>query len=215
MNVQHRHAHRHSRHFAFDRSSRRACCIQQRHIGRCSTHVEAQHAVRSPPTALRSSAPITPPAGPERIVRTGSTRRIRAERIPPDDCMIFKPAPRAQQLPPSRQDSPASSAQDTHSASPWPPARIRETPAESGAKATTAIPSRRNASATHRSCAGCANENRSDTATDSVPDSATRSRNSAQMSPLRRAQHRAIRATRSATPKQDSASGAGRCTFQS
>lgn len=33
-------------------------------------------------------APSTPPAGPERIVRTGSLAATFAERIPPLDCMM-------------------------------------------------------------------------------------------------------------------------------
>src|SRR5579885_3607219 len=32
-------------------------------------------------------APTTPPAGPERIVRTGSSAATRAEMLPPDDCI--------------------------------------------------------------------------------------------------------------------------------
>src|ERR1044072_4197665 len=32
-------------------------------------------------------APTTPPEGPERIVRTGSTAAISAEMLPPEDCI--------------------------------------------------------------------------------------------------------------------------------
>src|SRR5215217_9105570 len=32
-------------------------------------------------------APTTPPEGPERIVRTGSTAATSAEMLPPDDCI--------------------------------------------------------------------------------------------------------------------------------
>src|ERR1700686_5176693 len=37
-------------------------------------------------------APRTPPAGPDRIVRTGSCAAARAERMPPFDCMTPTPA---------------------------------------------------------------------------------------------------------------------------
>ena len=35
-------------------------------------------------------APTTPPAGPERIVRTGSFAAASAEMLPPEDCMTRK-----------------------------------------------------------------------------------------------------------------------------
>ena len=57
--------------------------------------------ISSNPAALAACvAPTTPPAGPERIVRTGSSDAARAEMLPPDDCITRKP--RADTWPPSR-----------------------------------------------------------------------------------------------------------------
>ena len=36
------------------------------------------------------SAPTTPPAGPDKIVRTGSLAATSAEMLPPDDCITRK-----------------------------------------------------------------------------------------------------------------------------
>jgi len=35
------------------------------------------------------NAPTTPPAGPDKIVRTGSFAAAAAEMLPPDDCITF------------------------------------------------------------------------------------------------------------------------------
>src|SRR6266511_3186002 len=40
-----------------------------------------------PAAAATRKAPTTPPAGPERIVRTGSLAAALAEMLPPEDCM--------------------------------------------------------------------------------------------------------------------------------
>src|SRR4051794_34446820 len=40
--------------------------------------------------AAARKLPITPPAGPERIVRTGSFAATVAEMLPPDDCITRK-----------------------------------------------------------------------------------------------------------------------------
>src|SRR5258705_12625641 len=42
---------------------------------------------RVPATAQTRSAPTTPPAGPERIARTGSAAAVPADTDPPLDCM--------------------------------------------------------------------------------------------------------------------------------
>ncbi len=44
------------------------------------------------------SAPVTPPAGPDKMVRTGSRAAAGAERMPPEDCMMLSCAPRRLRL---------------------------------------------------------------------------------------------------------------------
>ncbi len=48
---------------------------------------------RKPAAAATAAAPTTPPAGPERSVRTGARRAWAADMRPPFDCMIRR-APR-------------------------------------------------------------------------------------------------------------------------
>ncbi|OPZ56937.1 MAG: hypothetical protein BWY88_01290 [Synergistetes bacterium ADurb.Bin520] len=38
-------------------------------------------------------APTTPPAGPERMVRTGQSSAVSAEMVPPLDCMMWRRSP--------------------------------------------------------------------------------------------------------------------------
>src|SRR5207237_8754662 len=51
--------------------------------------------VSTPAPVATCKAPTTPPAGPERIVRTGSRAATCAEMLPPDDCMTRKLGTRA------------------------------------------------------------------------------------------------------------------------
>ena len=43
--------------------------------------------------AAINAGPLTPPAGPDSTVRTGSRAAIRADKIPPFDCMTRTRAP--------------------------------------------------------------------------------------------------------------------------
>src|SRR6266851_820922 len=44
-----------------------------------------------PAARAERNAPTTPPAGPDRIVRTGSLAAASAEILPPEDCITLKP----------------------------------------------------------------------------------------------------------------------------
>src|SRR6185437_14998369 len=44
----------------------------------------------NPAARAERNAPTIPPAGPERMVRTGSCAAAAAEMLPPDDCMTLK-----------------------------------------------------------------------------------------------------------------------------
>ncbi len=50
---------------------------------------------KQPARAATACAPTTPPAGPERIVRTGSRAAVAAPMMPPEDCMTASRSPRA------------------------------------------------------------------------------------------------------------------------
>ena len=63
------------------------------------------------------SAPVTPPAGPDKMVRTGSRAAACAERMPPEDCMMLSRAPRRLRLRSQAADvARHSRQQDTRSA---------------------------------------------------------------------------------------------------
>ncbi len=87
VNLQHRHADGNAGDHRFAGAADTALGrIGEENIGRGAAHVEADDAVEA--RGLRDAqAPITPPAGPESTVRTGSCAASRAETIPPEDCM--------------------------------------------------------------------------------------------------------------------------------
>ena len=68
VNVEHGDADGQSAYLAFDGGRRLARGIEQRNVSRCAAHVEAEQAFDAGARATLS-APTTPPAGPDRIVR--------------------------------------------------------------------------------------------------------------------------------------------------
>lgn len=89
MNVEHGHADGETGDLSFGAGGRFACGVEECDVGGRSAHVESEDAIDTEARATLS-APITPPAGPERIVRTGSRTVDAAERIPPEDCMMLR-----------------------------------------------------------------------------------------------------------------------------
>ena len=87
MDLEHRHAHRHSCYNRFPVRRTPPRVASERNTSVEVPPISSPMMRSKPAHAATREAPITPPAGPERTVRTGSWAATRAETMPPEDCI--------------------------------------------------------------------------------------------------------------------------------